>query len=130
MEQQLDKACERTKSNGRFLVNNILIFASAWCLVIAQLQFFLIIIIVIKIIILIMIIIIIIIIIIRRRRRRIRWCSFFTINKINPLSVAPNLQENERKAFHDILILTNFFMSLAIFLSIFNQLWLSSCNFI
>ena len=129
MEQQLDKACERTKSNGRFLVNNILIFASAWCLVIAQLQFFLIIIIVIKIIILIMIIII------RRRRRRrrrrrIRWCSFFTINKINPLSVAPNLQENERKAFHDILILTNFFMSLAIFLSIFNQLWLSSCNFI
>ena len=128
MEQQLDKACERTKSNGRFLVNNILIFASAWCLVIAQLQFFLIIIIVIKIIILIMIIIIIIIIIIIRRR--IRWCSFFTINKINPLSVAPNLQENERKAFHDILILTNFFMSLAIFLSIFNQLWLSSYNFI
>ena len=32
--------CLTSESKGRFLVNNILIFGSAWCLVMAQIQFF------------------------------------------------------------------------------------------
>ena len=36
------KQCSDTEPVGRFLVNNILMFDSAWCLVMAQIQFYLI----------------------------------------------------------------------------------------
>ena len=36
------RQCQTSVSKGRFFVSNILMFGSAWCLVIAQIQFFLI----------------------------------------------------------------------------------------
>ena len=34
------RQCQTSVSKGRFFVSNILMFGSAWCLVIAQIQFF------------------------------------------------------------------------------------------